>query len=66
MVKPVCPACQDLVYIGLMSHIPYYLVAGTVEYPVDAKCDLHDTKIRGQMSPGMGDFVHQKIPDGIR
>ena len=66
MVKPACSSCQDLVDIGLVSHIPYDSIPGTVKDLVEADSDLHDSQIGSQMPSCGRDLLHQKIADGIR
>ena len=56
-------AGQQLVYIGLMSHVKNKSIPGGIEYPVNGKRQLHDAKVGGQMAARHGDLIDEKSAD---
>ena len=61
--KPVFPPGQNLVRVGLVSHIPDQLVFWKIEDAVHRNRQFHDTKIGRQMAAGFTQRLDNKFPD---
>ena len=61
--KPVFPPSQNLVRVGLVSHIPDQLVFWKIEDAVHCNRQFHDTKIGRQMAAGFTQRLDNKFPD---
>jgi hypothetical protein len=53
---------QDLVRVGLVTHVPDDPVTGRVEYVMQRQGEFHGPQIGGQVSTGPGDGVDQELP----
>ena len=62
-VKSVLASGQDLMGIGLMSHIPDQLVLRKIQHTVKRHGQLHGSQIRSHMSSGPGQVLHQECTD---
>src|SRR5688500_1688656 len=54
-VKPVAPACEHLMDVGLMSYIPENLVLRTIESMMQCQGDFDDAQIGRQVPAGLRD-----------
>ena len=62
----VFPAAQDLVGVGLMSHVPDDLVLRRRKRKIHGHGELHHAKIAGQVTAGLTGGLHQETPDLLR
>ncbi len=62
-VKAFFSPGQDLVGIGLVSHVPDDPVPGQVQGDVQGHGQLHGAQVAGQMAAGHTDLVHEKTAD---
>ena len=59
-------AGQDLVNIGLVSHVPKDSILRHVKNSMQGQCKLHDAQIGSEMSSGLRDLFDQEFPDLFR
>ena len=60
--KQFLPSGEGLVDIALVAHVEHQPVFFRVEHPVDGHRQLHRAQVGGQMPPGLGYVLHQKLP----
>ena len=65
-VKPVLSAGQQLMCVGLMSHVPDKFVRREIEREVERHRKLYNTEIGGKMPARPADLLDQKLTDLIR
>ena len=65
-VEALLPAGDDLVGIGLVSHVPDQAVPGRVEDVVEGERQLHRPQGGGQMAALPGDGLDHHLPDLLR
>ena len=65
MIESFGSSRQDLMNIGLVPYVPYDFVFRGIENLMESNGDFHHAKIGGQMSPGPGYFLNEKIADLI-
>ena len=63
MVKFFSAPCQELMGIGLMSHIPDDLVLRQIQGKMQRHGQFHCTQITGQMTARLTDFLNKELPD---
>ena len=61
LIEPVLSAGQDLVRVGLMSHVPDDLVLRQIKGEMQRHRKLHNSQIRSQMTAVHTDLLNQKI-----
>jgi len=55
----LAPACQDLVRVGLMAHVPDQTVIRRAEHVVQGHRELHRAQVGTQVPTGLRDAVQQ-------
>ena len=63
VVKAVPAPGQQLVRVGLMSHVPYQLILREVKCEVERHGQLHNPEVRGEMPACPADLFDQELPD---
>ncbi len=58
----VAAAGENLVGVTLVADIPHDAVVRGVEHVMQRQGQFHRAQVRGQMTTGMGDRVHQEFP----
>ena len=64
-VHAVAPACEDLVRVGLVAHVPHQPVVGGVEHVVQRHCQLHAAQVAAEVPAGLADGVDHLLPDFV-
>ena len=65
-IKPVLPAREKLVCIGLVADIPDDPVIREIQCQMKSHGQFHRAEIAGKMSSGHTDLFDKKIPDLLR
>ena len=60
-MKTLLPACQYLMAISLMAHIPNDPVERRIEHVMKRNCQLHRSKARPQMSWILRQYVNNVL-----
>ena len=63
VVKSVLSPGQQLMRVGLMSHIPDQLILREVQRQMERHRQLHHTQVGGEMPPCPADLFDQELPD---
>ncbi len=65
MIKFLPAAGEELMDIGLMSHIEYQPIHPGIEHGFDGNAKLYNAQVGSKMATGLGHMGDQKRPDII-
>ena len=65
-VKPIPPAGEELVDVGLVTDIENEVIRGGVEHPVQGDRQLHHAQVRAEVSTGLTQDLNELFPDLFR